>query len=152
LALAGILVIGQPLYSLFAGKVPDFLLQPLSVSCGAFLATAGITGFTFGIVVPMGIITGLILVPLTTIFMIGSITWLVLDMFSISVILDFPLSIIYWFMESIVSIAGKIGGFSAVKPGYMAMVILLVSVILSFLIIILEYKHRESRLKLGSFS
>jgi hypothetical protein len=55
-------------------------------------------------------------------------------------------------MESIVSIAGKIGGFSASIPNYMAMVILVVSVMLSILIIILEYKHREFRLKLGSFS
>ena len=151
LALAGILVIGQPMYSLFAGKAPDFLLKPVSASCGAFFATAGVTGFTFGIVVPMGIITGLFLVPLTTLFMIGSIVWLVLDYFTISVILNFPLSVLYSLMESIVSIAGGIGGFSAAKP-FIALVILVVSVVLSLLIVILEYRQRESRLNLKAFS
>ena len=148
LALAGILIIGQPLYSLFAGKAPDFLLQPLSASCGAFLATAGITCFSFGVIVPMGIITGLVLVPLTTIFMIGSLLWLVLDFISLSGFLSFPLTMLYKLMEGIVFMAGRLGGISAARPS----VILTLSIVLSLLIVALEYKLRHVRLNLQPFS
>ncbi|MDR1870209.1 MAG: ComEC/Rec2 family competence protein [Treponema sp.] len=147
-ALAGILVIGQPLYSLFAGKAPDFLLQPLSASCGAFLATAGITGFSFGIIVPMGIITGLALVPLTTVFMIGSMIWLALDFIHISGFLNLPMSLLYQLMEKIVSLAGGIPGISSGKP----FIILLLSLVLSLLVVIFEYKRRAALLRLEPFS
>ena len=147
LALAGIFIIGKPLHSLFAGKAPDFILQPLSASCGAFLATAGVTGFSFGIIVPMGIITGLVLVPLTTVFMVGSLVWLVLDFISLSSLLSFPLLLIYRAMEGIVSAAGKIGGISAGNP----FVILVLSLVISLLVVILEYRQRRARLKLQAF-
>jgi len=143
-ALAGILVIGQPLYSLFAGKAPDFLLQPLSASCGAFLATAGITSFSFGIIVPMGIITGLFLVPLTTVFMIGSMIWLVLDFISISGFLSVPLSLLYLLMEKIVTLAGGIPGIPAGKP----LIILVLSLAISVLIVFFEYRRRAALLRL----
>jgi hypothetical protein len=50
LAMLGILIIGKALPSLLAGKIPDFILKPLSISTGAFLATAGVCGFVFGII------------------------------------------------------------------------------------------------------
>jgi competence protein ComEC len=133
---------------LFAGKVPDIILQPLSASCGAFLATAGVTGFSFGIIVPSGIITGLILVPLTTVFMIGSMIWLVFDFFSFSGILNLPLSLLYQLMEKIVSLAGGIGGISAVNP----YVILALSLVTAFLIVSCESYFRKKRLTLQPFS
>jgi len=147
LALAGILIIGRPLYSLFAGKAPDFLLQPLSASCGAFLATAGVTCFSFGVIAPIGIITGLVLVPLTTVFMTGSLLWLVLDFLSLSGFLSFPLSMLYRLMEGIVFMAGKIGGiFAGKSPAILAL-----SIVLSLLIVALEYRQRMARLKLQPF-
>jgi len=148
LALVGILMIGRPLHSLFAGKAPDFILQPLSASCGAFLVTAGVTCFSFGVIVPMGIITGLVLVPLTTIFMAGSLLWLVLDFLSLSGFLSFPLSLLYRLMEGIIFFAGRLGGISAGKP----FVILVFSLVISLLIVILEYKQRRARLKLQPFN
>jgi competence protein ComEC len=147
LALFGILIIGQPLYSLFAGKAPDILLQPLSASCGAFLSTAGVTGFSFGIIVPAGIITGLILVPLTTVFMIGSMIWLVFDFFSFSGILNLPLSLLYQLMEKIVSLAGGIGGIPANYP----FVILAFSFLTAFLIVGSENYLHKKRLTLQPF-
>jgi len=140
LALVGIFVIGKPLYELLAGKVPDFLLQPLSVSCGAFLITAGITGYTFGYVAPVGIFAGLILVPLTTLYMILSIVWLLTGF-------DMPLSILYWIMEWVVGLAAKVPAISAGKP----FIILITSIAISVLIITLEYNFRKSRLKLEPF-
>jgi competence protein ComEC len=147
LALAGILVIGQPLYSLLSGKVPDFLLKPLSASCGAFLATSGISVYSFGLLFPMGIITGLALVPLTSIFMIGSLTRLLLDLFSLSWILDTSLSFIYNLMEKILSIASNIPGVSNGNP----FIIFAFSFTVIFLITVLEYRRRTSLLRLESF-
>jgi len=146
-ALAGILLIGQPLYCLLSGKAPDFLLQPLAASCGAFLATAGITSFTFGVLAPAGIITGLALVPLTTVFMIGSMIWLVLDLFSLSFVLSLPLSWLYKLMEKIVSLAGIVPRVSTSTPP----VILLLSIIASALIAVFVYRQRAAVDRLSPF-
>ena len=146
LALAGILIIGKALYFLFAGQLPDFLLQPLSMSCGAFLATAGVCGSAFGFLAPVGIITGLVMVPLTTVFMIGSIIWLVLDFLSLSALLNPPLSVLYRLMEAIASVSAKIPG---VSSG--ALMIIIFSLALSLLITAFEYRRRLSLLKLEPF-
>jgi competence protein ComEC len=146
-ALAGILIIGMPLYSLLSGKAPDFILQPFTASCGAFLATAGITAFTFGIIAPVGIAAGLLLVPLTTIFMIGSMLWLVLDFASFSFILNVPLSVLYQLMEKTVSIAGRVAGISG-KP----FAIIALSLVISLLIIRLQHRQRAAILKQQLFS
>jgi len=142
LALVGILLIGKPLSSLFAGKAPDILLQPLAMSCGAFLATSGVCASTFGILAPVGIITGLVMVPLTTIFMIGSIIWLVLDFLSLSAFLNWPLSVLYRLMEIFASVSGKVPGISAA-----ALLIIILSLALSLLIITFEYRRRLSLLR-----
>jgi len=143
LAMLGILITGKALSSLFAGWIPDFILQPFSISVGAFLATAGICSFTFKIIAPVGIIASLVIVPLTTVFMIGSILWLVLDLLSLSFLLSLPLSLFYHLMEIIVVFAGRIPGITA-NP----ILILVLSLILSFGIIILEYKRQRVLLKL----
>ena len=146
LALIGILIIGKALYSLLAGKAPDFLLQPLALSCGAFLATAGVCGSTFGLLAPVGIITGLVMVPLTTVFMIGSIIWLALDFLSLSALLNLPLSVLYRVMEVIASVSGKVPGISS---GALSIIIL--SLVFSLLIVVFEYRRRLSLLKLEPF-
>jgi len=147
LAMLGILIIGRPLVSLLAGKVPDFLIKPLAVSCGAFLATAGVTCFTFGVLAPAGIITGLVIVPASTIFMIGSIIWLVLDMVSLSGIINIPLSLLYQFTEKTVYFAGRVPHISVSKP----FSILILSLVLSLAVIYLEYRSRKKRLTLQPF-
>jgi competence protein ComEC len=147
LAMFGILIIGKPLASLFAGKIPDFLLQPLAVSCGAFLATAGVTCFAFGVLAPAGILTGLIIVPSATVFMIGSIVWLVLDLVSLSGIVNMPLFLLYRFTEKTVFLAGRIPHISVSKP----LLILMLSLVLSLAIISFEYISRKKRLTLQPF-
>ena len=146
LALAGILLTGKQVCSLLAGKVPDFILQPLSASCGAFLATAGVCSFFFGVIAPVGIFAGLAVVPLTTVFMIGSMTWLALDVFNISVILNFPLSALYRLMEGIVSISGRAPALSVTSG-----IIMPVSLILILAIIVLEYRRSAQLLQLKPF-
>ncbi|MCL2196640.1 MAG: ComEC/Rec2 family competence protein [Treponema sp.] len=145
-ALLGILITGKAFASIFTGKVPEFLLQPLSLSAGAFLATAGICSFVFGMIAPLGIITGLAVVPITTIFMIGSIIWLVLDFLSISFILSFPLFIAYRSMEIIASVAGNIPGITG-NPALM----LAMSIIISIAIIVYDKRRRAYLYKLDPF-
>lgn len=147
LALAGIFIIGQPLYEIFSGKVPDFLMQPLSASCGAFIATSGITGSSFGYLAPIGIIIGLVLVPITTLYMILSLLWLVLDFISVSGFLSVPLFFIYRVMETIVSFAAKVPAFKISS----AAGITTVAIVISLAIIIFEYLQRKNRLRLDSF-
>ena len=147
LALAGILAVGQPMISLLSGKVPDILLQPLAASCGAFLATAAITCLFFDVVIPMGIITGLILVPLTTVFMTGSMIWLILDVFSLSGFLNLPMTLLYQLKEKIVTVAGNVSGISTVPFS----VTLILSIILSLLVVVLEYRRRIVLLKVRPF-
>jgi len=146
LALVGILVAGKALSFLLAGKVPNFLLQPLSISAGAFTATAGVCSFTFGMIAPIGIIAGLFIVPLTTAFMIGSIIWLVLDFISLSFLFNMPLLVLYRLMEAIASVSGIIPGISASSA-----LVLAVSVIILLVIIALEHKRRIALLKLEPF-
>ena len=148
LALAGILAVGQPMISLLTGKVPDLLLQPLAASCGAFLATAAVTCFFFGVFIPMGIITGLILVPLTTVFMIGSMIWLFLDIFSLSGFLNLPMALLYQLKEKIVSAAVNVPGITSMRFS----VTLILSVIISLMIILIEYRRRSVMLKLKPFA
>jgi competence protein ComEC len=109
LALAGILIIGEALNSLLSGAIPAMLLQPLSASLGAFLATAAVSAWFFGELRPVGIVTGLVLVPLTTVFMIGSIGWLALNIIAppLSRLAAPPLSLLYGLMEKTVSLADK---------------------------------------------
>jgi competence protein ComEC len=115
LALLGIIIIGRCLIRIFKGIVPVFLLSPLSVSMGAFIATAGVSSWYFGTLYPVGIIACLFLAPLITVFMIGSLVWLGLDLVlpSLSTLLSHPLAFLYWLMEKIAMIAGYVPGIQA---------------------------------------
>ena len=146
LAMLGILITGKAMSDLLAGKIPLFVLQPLAISCGAFLATAGVVGFTFGIIAPIGIITSLIIVPLTAIFMVGSIIWLVLDLVRLSFLLSTPLSLLYKLMENVASLARIMPRISV-----NFLVVFVLSVALSVLIVALEYRRRKKLVKLKPF-
>ena len=147
IALLGILITSRSLSFLLAGVIPDFILQPLSLSCGAFLATAGICGFTFGVIAPIGIIAGLFIVPLTAAFMAGSLLWLLLDIFSVSGVLSPALSIVYRVMESIASAAGHVPGIHA-NP----VLVLVISLSISILLVFLEFRRRNALYQLQPFN
>jgi competence protein ComEC len=118
LALGGILTVGAALDKMLRGKIPEILLQPLSASLGAFLATAGVTAFFFGTLRPAGIGAGLIIVPLTTIFMILSLAWLALGLFfpPLAALLGRGLSLLYGLMDSLISLAAEVPGIPASRP------------------------------------
>jgi competence protein ComEC len=115
LALAGILVIGRAINGAFLGKIPVPLLQPLSASLGAFIATAGVSAWAFNELRPVGILAGLALAPLATVFMVLSIAWLGLD-FIIPALSFLPgkvLSLLYLLMEKISALAAAVPGVKA---------------------------------------
>ncbi|MDR1325141.1 MAG: ComEC/Rec2 family competence protein [Treponema sp.] len=76
LALAGIFFISELIYALIRGLLPDFVAKPLAASLGAFIATAAVVAACFGVLRPIGVIAGLVLVPLTTAFMLAAILFL----------------------------------------------------------------------------
>jgi len=138
LALAGILIIGESLNGIFKGKIPAVLLLSLSASVGAFLATAGVTAWFFGILRPVGIVASLILTPLTTVFMVGSMAWLALNLLapSLSPLLSHPLSLLYQIMERTAFVASKMPGIKA--PSWLVLTLSLLCIAL-----ILWYERRR---------
>jgi competence protein ComEC len=109
LALAGILILGEPIGELLRGRLPPAMAQGLAASLGAFIATGAVTAFFFGILRPVGILAGLVVVPLTTLFMIASLGVLALDF--IAPFLTAPvsafLSLVYASLEWLVSLAAR---------------------------------------------
>jgi competence protein ComEC len=139
LALAGILIIGEALNTIFKGKIPASLLLSLSASLGAFIATAGVTAWFFGILRPVGIIASLILTPLTTVFMIGSMAWLTLNLVSpaLSPLLSYPLSLLYRLMERSAFYAARMPGIKGQPWLVISLSLLIMAVIFWF-----EYRRR----------
>ena len=132
LALAGILVIGESLNGIFKGKIPAVLLLSLSASVGAFLATAGVTAWFFGVLRPVGIVASLILTPLTTVFMVGGMAWLALNLIapSLSPLLSHPLSLLYQIMERTAFAASKMPGIKAAPWLVLTLSLLCIALIL----------------------
>jgi competence protein ComEC len=150
LALAGILSAGEALYQIFRGRLPDLALQPLAASLGAFLATAGATAFFFGVLRPIGILAGLIIVPLTTLFMTGAMAWLALSFFSplAASFLGRGLSLLYALMDWLVSRAARFPGIPASRP----FLVLALSLGLWVFIIWLGRRYGTFRRRLPSFA
>jgi len=149
LALAGILIIGESLNSIFKGKAPAVLLLSLSASLGAFIATAGVTAWVFGILRPVGILASLILTPLTTVFMIGSMVWLVINLALpvLSPLLSYPLLLLYRLMD-------KTAFFAALTPGVKGQPWLIISLSLLSMAVIFwfEYRRRLAANRLDPFA
>jgi competence protein ComEC len=119
LALWGILRIGLKIAELFRGRIPPVLLDPLSASLGAFIATASVSAAGFGMLRPVGILAGLAVVPLTTLFMVLSLGYLALDP-----VLPFLarqvggiLSLLYRAFEYMVSLSAAVPGINLGNSG-----------------------------------
>jgi competence protein ComEC len=118
LALGGILFIGKALHDIIRGPLPEILANPLSASLGAYTATSAVSAVSFGVVRPIGIAAGLIIVPLTTLFMIGTLVWLALD--HLIPLLARPvaavLSLVYALLGRLVSLAALVPGMVSKGP------------------------------------
>lgn len=137
LALAGILLFSPMFMEFLKGWLPDSLASPLAASLAAFLVTMPVTAAFFGMIRPIGIIAGLVIVPVSTLFMILSIVWFCLQAVPfvndlIGKILDF----IYTVLDLLVLKAGKVPGWEVSNSG-----LLTVFCVLLFIILFLAYKQ-----------
>jgi len=118
LALTGILTMGGTFQSLFRGRLPPVISGSLSASLGAFIVTAPVVVFFFGSLRPIGIIAGLAVVPISSLFIVLSLAALAASFIPVPLfaVFDFILTLVYRLMEFIVTLAGKVPGFSSSTP------------------------------------
>jgi competence protein ComEC len=108
-ALFGILTWSGPLQRCIRGYAPPFIAAPLAASITAFAATMAVTAGFFGTVRPAGIVSGLCLAPLTTVFMIGAMAFPLASLAPpVARVLDAALTLLYTLLEKIVSLAGAV--------------------------------------------
>jgi competence protein ComEC len=112
LALAGILTLGEFFHNILRGRTPELLAQPLSASLGAYLATSAVVAANFGMARPVGILAGLFVIPLTTVFLIGAMAALALSFISplLMNILGMGLTLLYSLLDWTVSLAARVPG------------------------------------------
>jgi competence protein ComEC len=150
LALAGILTVGESIHGVFRGWMPEALAQPLSASLGAYLATSAVVAANFGVVQPVGILAGLVIVPLTTAFMVGAIAALVLSFCSpfLMDILSRGLTLIYTLLDRTVTLAAGVSGIAVNGWGRE----LLLSLLITALCLFLGRRYRTRRQALAPFN
>jgi competence protein ComEC len=150
LALAGILSLGQSIAGLFRGYVPGFIASPLSASLGAFLGTMAVSVFFFGSLRPIGIAAGLVMVPFTTVFMIGAMSYLALYFLAppLAFLLGRGMELVYIFIEKTVSFAGRFQEilFSDV------IFIIIISIVSPFIILLVCNIIHKNRIYLDKFT
>ena len=114
LALLGILTLGMDIRSILRGRLPEILNGGLSASLGAFIVTSPIVVLYFGTIRPIGIIAGLVLAPISSLFMIFSLAALVSGFLPLPLwnIFDFFLSLLYNLLKFLISIAREVPGIS----------------------------------------
>jgi competence protein ComEC len=149
LALGGILTLGETIRSLFKGRLPEIIAGSLSSSLGAFVATAPVVALFFGTLRPVGIIAGLLLAPLSSLFMVFAIGALASSFlpFPLWNIFDLVLTWIYRFLEFLVSMAGAFPGFSVSNPVW----VLVFSIIFWILILFIRKHDMAYRDSVASF-
>jgi predicted membrane metal-binding protein len=114
LALAGILFLGEPERNLLRGSVPELLSGPLSASIGAFIAVSPVTAAFFGTVQAAGILAALVIVPLTTLFMLISMAEPLLSLVSpLGKAADAVLSLLYLVLDRLAGAAARFPAFQA---------------------------------------
>jgi competence protein ComEC len=112
LALAGILTMGEFFHTILRGRMPELLARPLSASLGAYLATQAVVAASFGIARPVGLLAGLLIIPLTTVFMIGAMAALALSFIAPFLVnsIGVGLSLVYSLLDYTVSLAAMVPG------------------------------------------
>jgi competence protein ComEC len=129
--------------------VPEILSAGLSASLGAFIVTSPVTALFFGSLRPIGILAGLFLAPLSSLFMILALAALAASFlpFPLWELLDFFLTWFYRLLEFLVSFFGGFPGISVSGP---APVLIFVSA-LWILILFLQRRDQAYRDSVASF-
>jgi competence protein ComEC len=149
LALWGILVIGEGFHELLRGKIPEKLLSPLAASIGAFIATAPLSCLFFGILRPAGIVTGLLIVPLTSLFMIGAMIYIPLSLFPLPA--AFLAALLSFFYDGLYRLASLAGNFPAMKlPNPVPVLIL--SLVMTLIILLWARRRASDGERLPAFA
>ena len=150
LALAGILVLGKSFRSLLQGRLPDIISGSLSASLGAFIMTAPVVAFCFGSLKPVGILAGIVIAPLSSIFMVLSLAALAVSFFSAPLwnFFDFILTQVYRFLELVVNSTGRVPGLTVSNP----FAVVGFSVIVGILILLLDKHDTARRKSIASFN
>jgi ComEC/Rec2-related protein len=129
LALGGIILGSSKISRILPGFIPSGIRGILGASLAAQISTAPLVLHSFGVIYPVGIISGIILVPLITIFIwTGILGLLPLSGFLKNIIFNF-LSILYKaikFCADLFSNFPSIGESAAVYSGIILIVLLLV--------------------------
>jgi competence protein ComEC len=148
-ALIGILITGESVHTLLRGRLPEILSRGLSSSIGAFIVTASVTVFYFGAVWPVGIIAGIFVMPLISLFMV--LAFIALLLICIIPILfepiSFVLTLVYRLLEFIVSFAGKGSGIRTNN----FLPVLFISLLLVVLLEFFKFLDKKSRERITSF-
>jgi competence protein ComEC len=148
-ALIGILITGESVHTLMRGRIPEILNRSLSTSIGAFIVTAGVTAYYFGTLWPIGLVAGIFVMPLISLFMILSFVALIL----ICIIpilfepLSFVLTLVYRLLGFIVSFAGKVPGIQTDN----FLLVLFISLMLAALLEVLKFFDNKKRERILSF-
>ena len=139
LALFGILTLGGSIHSLLRGRVPEIINSGISASLGAFIATAPVVAIYFSSLRPIGIIAGLVLAPLASLFMLLSLAALAFSFLPLPLwdLLNFPLGLLYRLIKFLVSQAGHLPGLDFLNP----VQVLIFSV--TFWVVLLFLKNRD---------
>jgi competence protein ComEC len=150
LALAGILTLGESVNRLFRGILPFFLSQSLGASLGAFIATATVSAAFFGVLYPVGIVAGLIVVPLTTVFMIAAMAYLAVAFLlpPLTAPLGTVLAVLYEILSRIVLWAGRVPGIKVPDPAP----VLLASLVVSASLVLVSRHRFEKERRLAPFT
>jgi competence protein ComEC len=141
-ALAGILVIGICVQNIFRGRLPEIVNSPLSASLGAFIATITITAWNFGELRFGGIVAGLVMVPLTSAFMVGALAFPLLSFAKpLANAVDYLLKFVYGILEETASLAAIV---PALRTGSRTVVLV---VNIALVAAILLYSRYDSVMK-----
>lgn len=106
-ALAGILTMSGPLFNGMRRCFPPVIGASLAASLAAFIATLSITAGVFGTIRPVGIVCGLFLGPLSTVFMTGALLFPAAPPF-LRTLMDRGMDTLHTVLEKIVFTAGRV--------------------------------------------
>jgi competence protein ComEC len=149
LALFGILTLGEKIRSLFRGRLPQVLSGVLSASLGAFIVTSPVVAYYFGSLRPIGILAGLVLAPVSSLFMVLSLAALAASFLPLPLwdFFDFTLAWVYRFLEYLVSLAGRAPGLFVSSP----IPVLVFTVVLWVLVLFVHKRDQAYRNSVASF-
>jgi competence protein ComEC len=95
LAVGGMLVAAPAFERLFQAWLPSFIRTPLAFSAGAQLPVIPLLMLSFGVIYPVGLIAGIIIAPMVTLFIWAGLVFLVTDLKAVSFFADLVYKAVY---------------------------------------------------------